>query len=240
MHIIESGYEAMVEAVVEANLEKRSRLWAASAAWYLYRRNTLMAKPYWAEIAAKLTSELSDHQLDQIAEQLTNPERLMVDEAPELWPILPESITSMLRFWNPEPVEDDLDALREEAVRAIDKGAEFFRTNFITPGSGQAMAYQQKLSEARDYLANPEIDEIHIPHIVLEARVENVTLQVKAEQIVQMFAEWQQVSARIEARRAAAKGAIAEATSKDAIKAAALINWNELLPEPVEEESEAA
>ena len=55
-----------------------------------------------------------------------------------------------------EPVPP-LEALRATAKAGVDAAAEAYRLTYITGGSGQAMAYQQKLEEAKAYLADPSL-----------------------------------------------------------------------------------
>jgi hypothetical protein len=54
----------------------------------------------------------------------------------------------------PEDFED-LEAQKARYRPMISAAAEAARKQFITPGSGKAMAYQEKAKEARDFLADP-------------------------------------------------------------------------------------
>lgn len=97
-----------------------------------------------------------------------------------------------------------LDELKAELKYEIDDTAEIYRLNFVTPGSGQALAYATKEAEARSLLAGGPAG----PHLVAEAAVRGVTPEVIAEQVVMRADAWAQMSARIEAERLRVKAAI--------------------------------
>ena len=142
------------------------------------------------------------------------------------WPVMSSGLQSVVSSWSPAPAEIDLDALKAEAVSKVDRAAEAYRMNFITPGFGQVMAYQQKLAEARAKVGNASIADAEIPHIVSEAAATGKTKQDVAQSIVETFETWQTLSASIEGKRMAAKTAIAAAETAEAINAARNINWS--------------
>jgi hypothetical protein len=119
----------------------------------------------------------------------------------------------------------DLSGPKADAKQRIDVDAETFRLNFITPGSGQSMTYEEKYQEAMAFLANPNIDEEHIPHIVLEIGITAPTKQGVAEVIVGMRNQWKLLSAKIDAARLAAKKAVDEAANPADIENARNVNW---------------
>lgn len=113
----------------------------------------------------------------------------------------------------------DLNPLKEEADREIDRLAEVERLKHITPGHGQAMAYQQKAKEAELVLAGESDVEV-IPHIVLEAEINNISVTEQARLVIQAFESWRRISSRIEAHRFIQKRQVAGAQSPTEIKAA--------------------
>ncbi|CAI9399037.1 hypothetical protein ANOBCDAF_00188 [Pleomorphomonas sp. T1.2MG-36] len=130
--------------------------------------------------------------------------------------------------WAPQagpsvPLED----LRGSAKAAVDASAEAYRLTYITPGAGQAMAYQQKLTEAKAYLADASLTAAECPHIFAEVGITGATAEAVARVVTEMHAAWQIKSAEIERLRLEAKAAIDAAESAEAISAAAVIVWPE-------------
>ncbi|MCM5555540.1 hypothetical protein [Pleomorphomonas sp. NRK KF1] len=121
------------------------------------------------------------------------------------------------------PLED----LRGSAKAAVDASAETYRLTYITPGAGQAMAYQQKLTEAKAYLADASLTAAECPHIFAEVGITGATAEAVAQVVTDMHAAWQVKSAEIERLRLAAKAAIDAAETAEAINAAAAIVWPE-------------
>lgn len=122
----------------------------------------------------------------------------------------------------PEPPLEDL---RAAAKASVDATAEACRLTYITGGSGQAMAYQQKLEEAKAYLADPSLPAAGCPHIYAEIGITGETAQAVAQVVVGMHAAWQVKSADIEHKRLAAKTAIDVGKTPEAISAAAEVDW---------------
>lgn len=224
MYKIDSMYEAMADALIEAIAEGRTTRWMAASAWWLGRQQIASAADYWLAVAARITADLPEADRAAIVAQLRKTEDEFVDNAGPM-PVMPESVARWIGGWEPADAPIDLTKLRAEAVIKVDRAAEAYRLNFITSGGGQAMAYSQKLSEAEAFLANAEIDEDEIPHIVAEAALDDVSLADKATEIVSVFHAWQGVSAGIEVKRLGAKKAIAAATNKSEINTAAAVNW---------------
>lgn len=119
----------------------------------------------------------------------------------------------------------EIEIEREAHLARIDSEAEAVRSRYITLGSGQSMAYQQKLAEARLALAQPEIEPAEIPHVVMEATDEGVTIATKAAQIVNIANAWTFLSAEIERRRLAAKRAVRAAQDLADVDAASVVDW---------------
>lgn len=118
-----------------------------------------------------------------------------------------------------------LDDLRATAKADVDAAAEAFRLIYITSGSGQAMAYTQKLEEAKAYLGNNSLSAAECPHIFAEVGITGETAEAVAQVVVGMHAAWQIKSAKIEHKRLAAKAAIGAAETAKAISVAAQVNW---------------
>lgn len=127
------------------------------------------------------------------------------------------------------PTEDELaDALIEAKATyaaAIDKGAEAARLRYITGGSGQAMTYQQKASEAAAALAVKDPDPADYPLLVAEIGITAPTLQEVATVVDGAYQQWRVVGAAIEALRLGGKAAVSSAETIEAVKAAAEIQW---------------
>lgn len=223
MYQVDSMYEAMVDAVLEARAEGKATRWMACAAWWLGRQQIFGAHAFWQALAAKATSTLPTAERDAIAEQLSVAEAGLIASVTD-WPEVPEIVTRFVAAW--EPAEPDLAVLKADALRRIDVAAENYRLQFLTGGSGQSMAYTQKLDEARAFVANPEIDPVEIPHVIAEAAATGMTPADKAAQIIATFDAWVLISAGIEARRAAAKLAVEAATTAEAVTAAATVDWS--------------
>jgi len=129
-----------------------------------------------------------------------------------------------------EELTIELEQAKATALRAIDQAAEAARHAFITPGAGQAMAYQHKLEEARALqavlAAQGEPDPAAYPHLAAEIGLTGTDLAVIAEVILSRAALWTEASAAIEGMRLGAKAAVHAANSPAAVQAAAAgIAW---------------
>lgn len=225
MYRIDSIHDTALEAFFKARTENKVERWMAAFAWWFYRQHIGNAQDFWAATAGKLTAALPDADRAAMSEQLSKAEDAFVAQAPSEWPETPQHLVAYIAGWDPEAPAVDISVLRSDAVAKIDREAEVYRLRFITNGSGQVMAYQQKLAEAQAKIADDSISDTAIPHIVAEAAVDGVTLAAKAEQIVMTFEGWQVISAGIERKRMGAKKAVAEAGTAEAITAAATVNW---------------
>jgi hypothetical protein len=217
-------YEAMADGVIKAAQEQKAERWVAMAACWLGRQQIFSARDYWYGVAAKVASLLPAEDRAAIEAQLSKQEDAIFDGVSD-WPQMPASLQSTVDGWSPAPAGVDIEALKMTAILTVDRAAEGYRMNFITPGFGQVMTYQQKLVEARAKLANASIADAEIPHIVSEAEAIGQSKQEVAEEIVQTFETWQTLSASIEGKRMAAKAAIGAADTVDAINQAVNINW---------------
>lgn len=227
MYRIDSIYEASMEAFFKAHNEKKAERWMVAMALWFYRQQICNSPDYWSAMASKINAALPEADRDAIKAQLTVVENTFITQTPSDWPEMNPTIASYIAGWDPEVLAVDILVLRADAVAKIDRDAEVYRLNFITNGSGQVMAYQQKLAEAKAKIEDDNISDTAIPHIVAEAAVDEMTLAAKAGQIVATFEAWQTISADIEGRRMAAKKAVAQAETAAAVASAANVNWAE-------------
>ncbi|WP_210339127.1 hypothetical protein [Ensifer sp. ENS04] len=122
----------------------------------------------------------------------------------------------------------NITALRLAATMAIDTAAEQERGKYLTLGSGQAMVYDQKRREAEEFIANPEISDGEIPHLVAEAAKNQISKYDQAVIYLTMRQQWLTISPIIETKRLAAKSAVAAAQTPTEIEQAQIIDWTEL------------
>ncbi len=87
----------------------------------------------------------------------------------------------------------------------VDAAAETERLNYITPGAGQAMTYQQKIDEARAFKSASEPEAADYPVLSSEVGITAETLSEVADIVLAAFAQWQQIGAVIESIRLGAK-----------------------------------
>ncbi|WP_024896824.1 hypothetical protein [Brucella rhizosphaerae] len=108
----------------------------------------------------------------------------------------------------------------------VDLEAENERLKYITPGNGQAMTYQQKVTEAQAFKAatNPKASDY--PMLSSEVGITAETIGEVADVILAAFAQWQQIGAMIESIRLGAKRDI-DAAEDEAVARAivAAIVW---------------
>ncbi len=132
------------------------------------------------------------------------------------------------------PPAEDLEGLRQAALRWLDAAAEAARQAWITPGSGQALVYQEKAAEAArltaDLAADPgqAPDPAGYPILAASVGIEAADLAAVAALVLARKASWLAAGAEIERLRLAAKRDLAAATSADALAATvAALPWQE-------------
>ncbi|MFK0331111.1 hypothetical protein ACIQUB_08310 [Rhizobium sp. NPDC090275] len=124
---------------------------------------------------------------------------------------------------DPEPT---LDELKARLKATVDMSAELERGKYITAGSGQAMTYMQKASEASALLASENPVASDYPLLSAEVGITAGTIQEVAAIVNAAFVQWQQIGAAIEAVRLSAKASIDAAQSTSgALAAAENVNW---------------
>ncbi|PZR92238.1 MAG: hypothetical protein DI537_13705 [Stutzerimonas stutzeri] len=107
---------------------------------------------------------------------------------------------------------------RALAIAQIDELIEGARLRFVTPGSAQAMVYQQKYEEALAFIADPQIDPAEVPHIYGEIGITAPSPAEVAQVILNLRSLWRDVSALLEQLRLGSKQAIEQASTAEAIQ----------------------
>lgn len=134
-----------------------------------------------------------------------------------------------------EPFVVDLGAEKEAFKARIDADAETARLQFITPGSGMALTYQEKFAQAQavaqigadaaDALAAQE-REAQFPTLSASVGIEAGTLYECAQLVLARYAVFAQASLAIERSRLAGKAAVSSAQDLTAVRAAyEAITW---------------
>ena len=94
---------------------------------------------------------------------------------------------------------------KAELKRLVDISAEAERLKYITPGTGQAMTYQQKVAEAQAFKAASNPQHADYPILASEVGITAETIGGVADIVLAAFAQWQQIGAMIESIRLGAK-----------------------------------
>ncbi|MCX2696397.1 hypothetical protein [Ochrobactrum chromiisoli] len=122
----------------------------------------------------------------------------------------------------PRPVAysgPDLMEIRIALKRQVDVDAETERLKYITPGNGQTMTYQQKVTEAQAFKVAASPVEADYPILSSEVGITAETLGEVADIVLAAFAQWQQIGAAIESIRLGAKRDIDAAQDEAAVRA---------------------
>jgi len=137
-----------------------------------------------------------------------------------------------------QPAPPALEEIKTSLKMRIDATAELERLKYITPGSGQAMTYQEKVAQAvaytRAYLAHlanvadgaqgkdiegvGEPNAAEYPLLAAGLGIDGDTLLEVAETVTYAYALWQQIGAAIEATRLLAKAMIDGAETVDEVQ----------------------
>lgn len=118
-----------------------------------------------------------------------------------------------------EPV--DLSVIKAGLRAAVDGAAEQERLKYITPGTGQAMTYQQKADEALRFFAEQNSVAGNYPLLSAEVGITASDLAGVAQVVKTAYERWQAIGALIEAARLGAKKAIDAAETNAAAQAVA-------------------
>ncbi len=109
--------------------------------------------------------------------------------------------------------------IRSALKADIDTAAELERLKYITPGNGQAMTYQQKVTEAQAFKVASTPKASDYPILSSEMGITAETLDGVADIVLAAFAQWQQIGAMIESIRLGAKRDIDNAEDEAAARA---------------------
>jgi hypothetical protein len=137
-------------------------------------------------------------------------------------PVLQIEPTRVLRVWTAAP--RDLATVKAETKMAISVAAENARLQYITPGSGKAMSYQQVAAEARTYVITGGAG----VYPFLQARVSSgryADLAAAAAGTIAIEQKWAAVGSVIDRIEDAAKFAIDAATTVEQVQAAMQVTW---------------
>jgi len=122
------------------------------------------------------------------------------------------------------PPEPSLATIKAALIETIDADAERARLKHITGGSGQALEYRETAEEASRYAATGGAGSYPMLQASVDAG-EVATLADAANLVAQREASWAVLGARIRQKRIAAKRAVSAASTADAARAAALVEW---------------
>lgn len=119
-----------------------------------------------------------------------------------------------------------LDDLKSQLKAQIDAQAEVERGRYITPGAGQAMTYQQKATEAFALEGDASPDPANYRLLSAEVGITAPTLAEVGEAVRLAHNSWLMIGAAIEGVRLGAKKAVEDASTAEAARAAAQVDWN--------------
>jgi hypothetical protein len=129
-------------------------------------------------------------------------------------------------LWNGTVWVPDLAVARARASAVISDAAEAARLRFVTPGSGKAMAYQEKAAEAKAYAAAVSPVPEDYPLLAAEIGITAESLAGVAAIVLERYGAYKAIEAVIGGTEAAAKRAVIEAGSSAAVDAiVAALTW---------------
>jgi len=118
-----------------------------------------------------------------------------------------------------------IDTLRLTLTMQVDADAEATRLLWITPGSGQALTYEQKRAEAERMASDPAPQPADYPMLAAEVGITADTLAAVGAIVRARSAAWTVVAAQIESLRLQAKAAVLAANNAAEARAAAAVQW---------------
>lgn len=154
-------------------------------------------------------------------------------ERPDLWEALDTAVKSGAITLSPMPV--NLAELKASLKRKVDADAEAKRLQYLTPGVGMAMTYDEKHTQARavhglgEQAANALTEQERVdqfPTLSASVGIEAPTLWACADLVIQRYEAFATLSHGIERTRLAGKAAIAAATTAAGARTACeAITW---------------
>ena len=118
-----------------------------------------------------------------------------------------------------------IDTLKLTLTTQVDAEAEATRLLWITPGSGQALTYEQKRIEAERMATDPAPQPEAYPMLAAEVGITAATLSAVGALVRARAAAWTAVAAQIESLRLQAKAAVMAANNAVEARAAAAVQW---------------
>lgn len=107
----------------------------------------------------------------------------------------------------------DLENYKQIVKKTIDQQAEDTRLKYLTPGSGQAMVYNEKNIQAQVFLNDQSPTAEKYPMIYGEVGITANTATEVAQIVLGMYQQWKVLGATIETIRLTAKKQIDDATT---------------------------
>lgn len=118
-----------------------------------------------------------------------------------------------------------IDTLKLTLTTQVDAEAEATRLLWITPGSGQALTYEQKRIEAERMATDPAPQPEAYPMLAAEVGITADTLTAVGALVRARAAAWTAIAAQIESLRLQAKAAVMAANNAAEARAAAAVQW---------------
>lgn len=118
-----------------------------------------------------------------------------------------------------------IDTLKLTLTAKVDADAEAARLQWITPGSGQALTYEQKRAEAERMATDPAPKPDAYPLLAAEVGITADTLAAVGTLVRARAAAWTAIAAQIESLRLQAKAAVMAASNAAEARAAAVVTW---------------
>jgi hypothetical protein len=126
--------------------------------------------------------------------------------------------------------DSSIEAVRAALCRAIDERAEVIRGCYLTPGTGQALVYQQKFAEATAAAADPDPSRETFPLLAASLGIDGSNISEIATVVLTAAAAWTRIAALVETSRLLAKHEIrGAATAAEALAAFDRATWLEAL-----------
>lgn len=135
--------------------------------------------------------------------------------------------SSVVRVWT--EVAQPLANLKSALAEQIDAEAERCRMAYVTPGTGMAMTYREKLEQAEHVIAggqaaadamSAEAAKSAYPTLAASVGIEGATLWACAQIVWGKYQIWAQISHEIEKSRLAGKKAVSDAADAAAARLA--------------------
>lgn len=120
----------------------------------------------------------------------------------------------------------NLDALRGAMYAFVDKTANDFCAQFITPGENQMLRYLKKEAEARAWLLD---NTVSTKFLSSEAADKGITVEELVPVVIARADEWATVGGPVEGRRVAVKDRIAAADTFADIVRLGRVDWAALV-----------